>query len=73
VLETIQKSAEVYEWFINEWVRLIAVDPETREMYLFGDGQFKPYKTLAETVGSITDVMPLIEKTQENLPIYQLV
>ncbi|MEO8472747.1 MAG: DUF2309 domain-containing protein [Chryseolinea sp.] len=73
VLETIQKSTEVYEWFINEWVRLIAVDPETREMYLFGDGQFKPYKTLAETVGSITDVMPLIEKTQENLPIYQLV
>jgi len=72
VLETIQKSPDVYEWFINEWVRLVAVDPETRKLYLFGGGTFEPYYPLAAGVQSINDVTPLIESTQDNLPVYSL-
>ena len=72
VLETIQKSPEVYEWFINEWVRLVAVNPETRELSLFGNGAFKPYFTLKDEVGLVSDIKTLVESTQENLPVYSL-
>jgi uncharacterized protein len=40
VLETIKKAPETYEWFINEWVHLVVVNPETRELYSFKDGKF---------------------------------
>jgi uncharacterized protein YbcC (UPF0753/DUF2309 family) len=72
VLETIQKASDVYEWFINDWVRLVAVDPETRTLYLFDGGKFTPYHPLAAGVQSIADVTSLIESTQDNLPVYSL-
>jgi uncharacterized protein YbcC (UPF0753/DUF2309 family) len=33
VLDTIQRNASTYEWFINEWVILAVIHPETREVY----------------------------------------
>lgn len=72
VLKTIQKAPDVYEWYINDWVRLVAVDPETRKLYLFESGTFVPYIPLATGVQSIDEVTPHIESTQDNLPVYSL-
>ncbi len=72
VLATIMKAPEVYEWFINEWVRLVAVNPETSELYLFGKGKFTKYTPMQEDVGSITDLSKILESSQENLPVYSL-
>jgi uncharacterized protein YbcC (UPF0753/DUF2309 family) len=72
VLATIKKAPEVYEWFINEWVRLIAVNPETKELHLFGKGSFLPYEPLKNGVPSIADLTTLLESSQENLPVYSL-
>ena len=72
VLETIQKSLEMYEWFINEWVHLVAVNPETGELHLFKDGEFTPYHTMKKAVETISDVTSYIESSAENLPVYSL-
>jgi hypothetical protein len=72
VLATIQKSAETYEWFINEWVHLVAVNPETHELFVFKDGQFRPYQPLRQRVEAVHDITPLIESYQDNLPVYVL-
>ena len=72
VLAAIRKSPEVYEWFINEWVRLVAVDPETRKLYLFGAGVFTPYRPMTKGVPAIDDVNTLIESSDDNLPVYTL-
>jgi len=72
VLETIKKAPDVYEWFINEWVHLVAVTPETRELFLFKDGEFTPYHPLKKGVEPISDLLSLIESHQENLPVYSL-
>lgn len=71
ILQTLQKSPETYEWFINEWINLVAFHPETREFYLFKDGAFVPYQPLAK-VDTVTDVTPIIENEMENLPVYEL-
>jgi len=71
VLETIQRSADVYEWFINEWVHLVAINPETRELSLFKEGEFVIYKTLQQAVEEV-DLVPILESHRENLPVYQL-
>ncbi len=43
VLKTIQRTPEVYEWFINEWVHLVVVNPDTKELSHFRDGGYVPY------------------------------
>jgi uncharacterized protein YbcC (UPF0753/DUF2309 family) len=72
VLKTIQKSPETYEWFINEWVHLVAVHPETRAFYVFKDGNFTGYQPLTQKPEALPDVTAVIETHQENLPVYLL-
>jgi uncharacterized protein YbcC (UPF0753/DUF2309 family) len=69
VLKTVQATKEMYEWFINEWVHLIAMHPETHELFLFKEGAFVDYKPL-KPVDAIPDVTPIIESNRENLPVY---
>ena len=72
VLETVQKSPEMYEWFINEWVHLVAVNPETRELHLFKNGGFTCYCPMEKTIDSVADITALIETNADNLPVYSL-
>jgi uncharacterized protein YbcC (UPF0753/DUF2309 family) len=72
VVETIQKSPEMYEWFINEWVHLVAVNPETRELHLFKNGGFTCYRPMQKTIDSVADITALIESNEHNLPVYSL-
>ena len=82
VLRTVQSVPEMYEWFINEWVHLSVIHPETNELHYFKEGSFIPYSPLAGEIHSFSDVQSLIEKakemetnnivdaTKENLPVY---
>jgi uncharacterized protein YbcC (UPF0753/DUF2309 family) len=82
VLRTVQSTPEMYEWFINEWVHLVAVNPETNELFYFKEGAFVPYHPLTNQIHFFKDVHHLLEDakgmesnhiahaTQENLPIY---
>ncbi len=66
VLETIQRSDEVYEWYINEWIHLVVFDPLTEKLYLFRDGTFTDYHPI-QRAGVTSDVTSLIESTRENI------
>jgi uncharacterized protein YbcC (UPF0753/DUF2309 family) len=82
VLKVIQSVSEMYEWFINEWVHLSVINPETDELFYFKEGQFVSYKPMANQIRFFKDVHTLLEDakemetshishaTQENLPIY---
>ncbi len=72
VLTTIQRSAATYEWFINEWVNLVVVHPETKDFYRFHNGNFELYTPLHDTVASISDIEELVESYHNNLPVYSL-
>jgi uncharacterized protein YbcC (UPF0753/DUF2309 family) len=70
LLKVIKKQADVYEWFINEWVNLVAVNPETRELSRFKEGGFVPYVPLKGQIEKVTDLTPLFEAEEEvNLPV----
>ncbi|MBX7124096.1 MAG: DUF2309 domain-containing protein [Cyclobacteriaceae bacterium] len=72
VVETIQRSPETYEWFINEWVHLAIVNPETHELSVFRDGRAVPYKTITPRINHHDDVSALVETSEDNLPVYEL-
>ena len=84
VLKTIQSDPVMYEWFINEWVHLVAADPATHTFLYFKDGAFVPYVPLTSEIAVVQDFHTLVETatemetnqiadaTQENLPVFVL-
>jgi uncharacterized protein YbcC (UPF0753/DUF2309 family) len=82
VLDTIKSSPAMYEWFINEWVHLVSVNPVTNEICRFVEGKFISYKTQAREIHFYKDVHSLLEDaqemetnhithaTQENMPVF---
>ncbi|MFN0031847.1 MAG: putative inorganic carbon transporter subunit DabA, partial [Flavobacteriales bacterium] len=84
VLNTIKTTPEMYEWYNNEWVHIVAIHPDTKEFYYHKDGAFQLYKPLPIAINKVEDQLTLAEQakemetnyivdaTQENLPIYTL-
>ena len=84
VLKAIQSTPEIYEWYINEWVHLIALDPVENKFYYFKDGTFSEYDPVhheIEKAGDITQLLEsaremetnhIVDATRENLPVYTL-
>jgi uncharacterized protein len=84
VLKTIQSNPALYEWFINDWVHLMAIHPENNAFYYFKNGEFTLYTPLNPSITSIKDFNAFIEAaremetnhiadaTKENLPVYSL-
>ena len=70
VLASIQKSAQTYEWFQNEWIHLMVVNPETQELSYFKNGGFSIYQPLQKSLDSVHDIAILLESHQENFPVY---
>jgi uncharacterized protein YbcC (UPF0753/DUF2309 family) len=69
VLSTLHRDAATYEWFANGWVHLATVHPETREVFLFTDGAFRPYMPVAQELERVSDLTPIIESHEENMPV----
>ncbi|MES2430338.1 MAG: DUF2309 domain-containing protein [Bacteroidota bacterium] len=86
VLKAIQSSPEVFEWYKNEWVHIIALNPEEKQFYYFRNGVFEKYDPITsnEEIKTIHNMEEFIEgakemetnhithATEENLPVYLL-
>lgn len=82
ILKSIQSTPAMYEWYVNEWVHLISIDPETKSLSYFKQGKFIPYQTMAKEIHFFKDIYTLLEEakemktnhivhaTQENLPVF---
>jgi uncharacterized protein YbcC (UPF0753/DUF2309 family) len=84
VLKVIKSAPEMYEWYINEWVHILVVHPETNKFFYFKNGVFTEYVPVIKTINIVDDLVVLLEDakemetnnivhaTQENLPVYSL-
>ncbi|MGQ3131712.1 MAG: YbcC family protein [Flavobacteriales bacterium] len=43
ISKTLSGSPDLYEWFANSWIHLVALEPGSKKLYLFGDGRFREY------------------------------
>lgn len=72
VLNVIQQSKETYEWFINEWVHLAVINPETRDIFLFSGDAFHLYNPLRSEIVRAQDIAALVENNRDNIPVHKL-
>ncbi len=86
VLKAIQSSDEVFEWYKNEWVHIVALHPEEKQFYYFKDGAFAQYNPITDaseikTIHNMEEFLEgakemetnhIVHATEENLPVYLL-
>jgi len=86
VLKAIQSSPEVFEWYKNEWVHIVALHPLEKQCYYFKNGAFEKYDPITEkseikTIHNMEDFIEgasemetnhIVHATEENLPVYLL-
>lgn len=86
VLKAIQSSPEVFEWYNNEWVHIMALHPEEQQFYYFKNGAFAKYEIITEASSIKTihnmerflesanemETNHIVHATEENLPVYLL-
>jgi len=72
VFETIQQNPATFEWFLNEWVVLVVVDPETKELFRYHNREFKPYNLVNKTLPHVSNMDKLVESHEENFPVFIL-
>lgn len=86
VLKAIQSSPEVFEWYQNEWVHIVALHPAEQQFYYFKNGVFEKYHPVTDgaEIKTIHNMEAFIEgaremetnhivhATEENLPVYLL-
>ncbi|MEQ1733042.1 MAG: DUF2309 domain-containing protein [Bacteroidia bacterium] len=72
VLKTIQTADATYEWFVNEWVNLVVIHPETGALWLFKDGAFTAYQPLTKTIIAAANLTSFIETSTHNIPVLSI-
>ncbi|MBP6214653.1 MAG: DUF2309 domain-containing protein [Chitinophagaceae bacterium] len=86
VLKAIQSSPEVFEWYNNEWVHIVALHPEEKQFYYFRNGAFAKYEPITDagdikTIHNMEEFIEgakemetnhIVHATEENLPVYLL-
>jgi uncharacterized protein YbcC (UPF0753/DUF2309 family) len=70
ILDALQRDTRTYDWFLKEWVMLVAVEPETKAFYRFKAGAFELYEPVTAQVETIKDLDKLLATDQENFPVY---
>ena len=86
VLKAIQSSPEVFEWYNNEWVHIVALHPQDQQFYYFrnrafakydpitGAGEIKTIHNMEEFIEGAREMETnsIVHATEENLPVYLL-
>jgi uncharacterized protein YbcC (UPF0753/DUF2309 family) len=68
--KVIKSSPAVYEWYINKWIHLVALEPVTGTLHYFKEGSFVPYEPIPKSLPVAEDLTNIILSTEENIPVY---
>ncbi|MEY4991650.1 MAG: hypothetical protein RI948_519 [Bacteroidota bacterium] len=72
VLAAISRNPNTFEWFANEWVRLVSYDPDTNSFAVFNNGQFQAYQPQGTTEKLSDNLLEKLIQTHENYPVVEL-
>lgn len=67
ILRTIQQHLPTYEWFENNWIHLLAIHPESRVIYRFGNGAFSVYSPVKQQLRSLENLDEIVESERGNI------
>ena len=73
VKRVLESAPATYEWYANDWMKLIVINPESKKLYVLKNEIFEEYKPLKTHIKTISDLKRLIESTHENISTHQII
>lgn len=73
VRDTLKKLPS-YEFYFNNWMHVVALNPETGQMYFFERGDFVPYEPLKKEIETVADITRKLEESHSlgNIPVLHI-
>jgi uncharacterized protein YbcC (UPF0753/DUF2309 family) len=72
VLNTIKINPATYQWFQNEWVKICAIHPTTKDLYLYKNGAFEQLMDIGRPPLVAENLYEIIGKEHGNIPMHTL-
>jgi uncharacterized protein YbcC (UPF0753/DUF2309 family) len=72
ILSVLEKDSSTRQWFDNNWINLVAIDPDNRTLFRYDNKTFKEYHSKADIPSYLKDWNQLIESTENNIPVHLL-
>lgn len=72
ILNTLKTHDQTYEWFANDWVKLVCIQPDNKNAFVFREGEFVEYHPVTHDIQVVQNLDAVLESTAENLPVYLL-
>lgn len=72
VLNILSSAPATFEWYQNDWIKLVALHPETKQLFLFNGSNFDEYVPQKSHVKVTNNLQKLVESSHENIPVYQI-
>lgn len=69
ILHCLSENPNTEEWFENEWVNLVSIHPDTREILQYKHKQFVSTTLQPHQTPQIKQLLPLLESTSESIPV----
>ena len=69
ILNVLSKNPQTENWFLKEWIHLVAIQPETGQLFRYKNGEFHPYEISESKIETVENLMELFEKTDENINV----
>lgn len=73
VLRVLETAPATFEWYKNDWMKLVVIQPDTNQAYLLKNGKFEPYKSIKTHLKTVSDLQKLVESTHENIVTHQII
>ena len=70
ILKTIQRNPDLYEWYANEWVHLVSVDPQDGSLQRLENGVFQSYTPYYQPP-KIEGYEAKVATESENIPVFE--
>jgi uncharacterized protein YbcC (UPF0753/DUF2309 family) len=61
-----------YEWYKNDWIKLVVIHPETKELFVLKQDTFVSYLPIKNHLKSTNNLQELVASSHENIPIHQI-
>lgn len=69
ILQVLNKSSDTMQWFMNDWIHLVAIHPDEKAFYVFEKGEFRPMTLHEQAITQLSDPYAFISSVSDNAPV----
>ncbi len=70
ILNVLSKNSNTENWFLNNWIHLVAVHPDNGSMFQYHNRTFVQLNLIEQNTLETRNLLDILEENDSNLPVY---